>query len=306
VGIIERIELVMSADSGFVRPLAVAVSSIARTAVVPCRIHVLHDGIATFDREKVERSAVAGTSVTWVDARDAIAGAELPVRRPPSMYTRLFVGDLLPADLARVIYLDADVVVRRPLDALWSAELGEAPVAAVRDAHFPWVVSWDTVPWRELGLAPEAPFFNSGVMVIAMPEWRRLDVGRRALDLLSASSPMLDQCVLNAVLVGSWTPLAPTWNVQSYHLIGDDCLSYATEGAARLDAALADPAIVHFTVGTFNRPWQAPCSNPYRDEWLAHLDHTPWAGWRPTPVPMARRMWGRARRAARVALHGGK
>ena len=108
------------------------------------------------------------------------------------------------------------------------------------------------------------------------------------------------------MLVGQWAPLEPTWNVQSYHLAGDRGLSYATEGATRMDSALADPAIVHFTVGTFNRPWQAPCSNPYRDEWLEHLDRTPWAGWRPRPAPLARRIWGRARRVGRIALHGGK
>jgi lipopolysaccharide biosynthesis glycosyltransferase len=295
----------MSVDTRFVRQLAVAVCSIARTTDGPCRVHVLHDGLERADREQVEASGSATLGFEWIDVRDAVASAELPVARPASMYTRLFIGEMLDPAIERVIYLDADVVVRRSLGELWSADLGAASLGAVRDAYMPWIVQVETIPWRDLGIPPDTAHFNSGMMVVSMRDWRRREVGSRALGLLSASSGMLDQCALNAVLVDDWQALHPRWNVQSYHLTGAGCLAYASEGAERLDAALADPAIVHFTLGTFNRPWQAPCSNPYRDLWLEHLDRTPWRGWRPRPAPLLSRMRRRAGRAAQVALRGG-
>ena len=116
---------------------------------------------------------------------------------------------------------------------------------------------------------------------------------------------MLDQCALNIVLADDWLPLHPTWNVQSYHLVGDECLAYASEGRERLDEAVADPAIVHFTGGTFNRPWEEPCGNPYRAEWLGYLDRTAWRGWRPEPVPPITRAVRRTQRALRLLRHGG-
>ena len=116
---------------------------------------------------------------------------------------------------------------------------------------------------------------------------------------------MLDGCALNVVLANDWAALHPTWNVQSYHLTGDECLAFAAEGRDRVDEAVADPAIVHFTGGSFNRPWQAPCGNPYRDEWLACLDRTAWRGWRPKPAPAFARALGRTQRALRVARYGG-
>jgi lipopolysaccharide biosynthesis glycosyltransferase len=142
-------------------------------------------------------------------------------------------------------------------------------------------------------------------MLVSLEQWRDQEVGARAVALLSETSALLDQCALNVVLENAWTALHPTWNVQSYHLTGDDCLAFAGDGRDRIDEALADPAIVHFTGGSFNRPWQAPCRNPYRDEWFECLDRSAWRGWRPKPAPPLARAWGGTKRAARVLRHGG-
>jgi lipopolysaccharide biosynthesis glycosyltransferase len=221
------------------------------------------------------------------------------------MYFRLYLSELLPRDLERVVFLDADVIVRRSLRELWGTPLGDAPIGAVRDAYLPWVARNWRFAWRDVDVAPDAPFFNSGVMVVALGSWRDKAIGARAVALLSETSPMFDQCALNIVLQHDWAALDPRWNVQSYHLTGDRCLAFASEGRDRLDEALRDPAIVHFTGGSFNRPWQAPCGNPYRDEWLAYLDCTAWRGWRPDPKPALVRAWGRATRAFHVLRDGG-
>ena len=295
----------MSVDQAYVRQLAVAVASIARTTDDPCRVHVLHDGLPPADRDRVHASLSDLVDIEWIDADTAIRGRPLPMGFPRSMYFRLFLAELLPGDLERALYLDADLIVRRPLGELWAADLGAAPVGAVRDAYRPWIVRNPSIRWRELHVAPEAPFFNSGMMLVSLEQWRDQEVGTRSLALLSERSPLLDQCALNVALENNWAALHPAWNVQSYHLTGDECLAFVGEGRDRIDEALADPAIVHFTGGSFNRPWQAPCGNPYRDEWLACLDRTAWRGWRPEPSPAIARAWGRTKRAARVLRHGG-
>jgi lipopolysaccharide biosynthesis glycosyltransferase len=301
----DPIEIVMAVDPEYVRQLAVALASISANGDDPCRVHVLHDDVSLTDRDRVQRSLSDRVEVVWMDARPAVVDHDLPRVHPRPMFFRLVASELLPPELDRVIYLDADVIVRRPLRELWRTPLGDAPVGAVRDAYHPWMARNTRFHWRDVHVAPESPFFNSGVMLLALAQWRDRDIGARALALLSETSSMFDQCALNIVVEGEWMALPPQWNVQSYHLSGDECLAYASEGRERIDAAIHDPAIVHFTGGTFNRPWQAPCSNPYRDEWLAQLDRTPWNGWRPEPKPAVVRAWGRTQRAFRVLRYGG-
>jgi lipopolysaccharide biosynthesis glycosyltransferase len=301
----EAIEIVMATDEAFVRQLAVAVASISANCAEACRVRVLHDGVSPTARARVEASRRDHVDVEWIDARPMVDGHALPARNPRPTFFRLFVSELLPREVERVVYLDADVIVRRSLAPLWEMALDQTAIGAVRDAYRPWMVRNDTFRWREVGVAPGSPFFNSGVMVVDLEEWRRRDVGTRALALLSEQSRMFDQCALNIVHEDDWTALPPEWNLQTYHLFGDECLAYATEGPERLDAAVRDPAIVHFTGGSYNRPWQAPCGNPFRDEWLTYLDRTPWRGWRPEPATPLVRAWGRTQRALGVLRYGG-
>ena len=294
----------MAADQNYLRQLSVALNSLSETADAQCRVHVLQEGIADGDRDRVQASVSEIVQIEWIDL-EAELRDRFPAGGPPrAACYRLLLSEVLPR-LPRVIYLDADVIVRRPLTELWSTDLGGAPIAAVRDAYIPWMARDLDLQWRQLDLAPESEFFNSGVMLLSLDAWRNHEIGARAAALLARFSLPTDQDALNILLERNWAALHPTWNVQSYHLSGDASLAFAAEGRERLDVALADPAIVHFTGGTFNRPWQAPCGNPYRDEWLEHLDQTAWSGWRPKPAPRFGRALSRTKRALRVLLYGG-
>ncbi len=301
----EAIEIVMATDEAFVRQLAVAVASISANCSEACRVRVLHEGVSPTARERVHASRRDHVEVDWIDARPVADRHAFPVGHPRPTFFRLFLSELLPGDCERVVYLDADVIVRRSLAPLFDRPLDGAAIGAVRDAYRPWMVRNNTFSWRDVGVAPDSPFFNSGVLLIDLAEWQRREVGARAVALLSEQARMFDQCALNIVQENQWAALPPQWNVQTNHLFGDECLAYATEGRDRLDAAVRDPALVHFTGGSFNRPWQAPCGNPFRDEWLTYLDRTPWRGWRPEPAKPLVRAWGRTQRALAVLRHGG-
>ncbi len=48
-----------------------------------------------------------------------------------SALVRFFVGELLPDDISKVLYLDCDTVVARPLDLLWNSTLKDCMIKAV-------------------------------------------------------------------------------------------------------------------------------------------------------------------------------
>ncbi|WP_277409284.1 glycosyltransferase family 8 protein [Lacrimispora xylanisolvens] len=73
-----------------------------------------------------------------------------------SIMARLFLGDVLPEHVERVLYLDCDTVILSSLEKLWKADLGPFLLGAVMEPTiYPCIK-------EEIGLRPEEPYFNSG------------------------------------------------------------------------------------------------------------------------------------------------
>src|SRR4029077_19021036 len=109
--------VVLAADDAFAMPLAVTVRS-ALENLSPARklsVYVLDGGISDATKERVERSWPAGRfQITWVNV-DPAALARVPISGHANHvnYYRILMPWLLPAEVKRVIYLDADLIVRR-------------------------------------------------------------------------------------------------------------------------------------------------------------------------------------------------
>jgi len=291
------VDVIMAADDAFAKPLAVGLRSLSdRAGPTEYRVFVLHSGFDDELRQRVEASCDSNLTITWLRVpAAAVDGVQVPSHLTRASAYRIVAPMLLPADVTRVLYLDSDVLVRQPLDDLWRTDLGDAPAAAVRDAYFP--VACLDVPWRPFGIAPDTPYFNTGVLVIELDRWRALDVPSRAIALLrELQLYAADQTALNMLFANRWYALSPKWNLLTHHLAGDRSRAWAFEDPAELDRAIADPAIVHFNGYGFGRPWEAACAHPYRDAWIETLDRTAWSGWR----PRRRRAVGAARRVGRA------
>jgi lipopolysaccharide biosynthesis glycosyltransferase len=205
---------------------------------------------------------------------------------------------LLPPSVSRVIYLDADMLIRRDLGDLWEEEQGNHAALAVPDvaapcldapAHLPTfhrcqrylAAHTPIVNYRELGLPPDAPYFNGGMLVVDLDQWRRERYGQQMLDCLREHRRHVlwwDQYALNVVLAGRWRALDYRWN-QGAHLF-----VYPTWRESPLDRPTfarlrVSPWIVHFC--SPSKPWQYFCPHPFARDFLACLDQTDWKGWRP-------------------------
>jgi lipopolysaccharide biosynthesis glycosyltransferase len=191
----------------------------------------------------------------------------------------LLLPDLLPADLDRVLFLDADLLVLDDAALLWEIPTGRHAVAAVSDASIPFCRSPRGVKMAdEMGIAPGAAYFNAGVMLIDLGAWRERDVARRACDYLRRVGPRADffhQEALNAVLSRDWLPLAARWNLSASvagrpydPLPGDDW---------------RDPGMVHFS-GRF-KPWRFRTGSPFDQHYRAALSRA--AKWVEAQKPTA-------------------
>ena len=148
------VTIVLAADKGFCRQLAVALTGISRVmAGVPSEIFVLHDGYDEVLQAKTARAVAEEVELRWIDARSALLdSALLPAYLPTAALYRLRIEELLPTSVDRLIYLDSDIALRDCLGELWAHELGDHLLAAVRDPVAPWMASPRALDWRVVRL----------------------------------------------------------------------------------------------------------------------------------------------------------
>jgi lipopolysaccharide biosynthesis glycosyltransferase len=277
-------------DARFAMPLAVTLRS-ALERLRPGRevhVYVVDGGIAPADADRLRRvlAGVPGAAprVTLVPAAEAgLATLRTGAHFSAANYFRLLLPEVVPAHLHRVLYLDADLLVRADLAPLWEAEMGGAPLLAARDYSAPVVGAPYGLPnHAALGLAADTPYLNSGVLLMDLRRWREEEIARRVLEYTRRHADLVryaDQDGINAVLAGTWGELDPRWNVPVY--VGSDALFAAEEGAPHGEAhraarhrLLREAYVWHFVGG--RKPWERGCGLPGQPAWLRALSRSGW------------------------------
>jgi lipopolysaccharide biosynthesis glycosyltransferase len=290
-------------DDEYVKGAAVTLVSAARNLGERRTLHVelVDGGISEVGFENLQRTCeVAGVRLRR-HRLDLKRLSQLPVSHHIShaAYIRLLLAEVLPKDLDRVLYLDGDLLVLDDIGRLYDESLEDHWAAAVPDIACPYIDATRVVPnlrqcgpymatyrpvpnYRELRLRPDQPYFNSGVMLIDLDQWRRQDLASQFLGCLDEHSESVwcwDQYALNVVLAERWKVLPLRWNC------GGHLYEYHSSNATPFPedesrAAFAQPAIVHFT--TKDKPWHRGYEHPHRATFYEYLDQTAWEGWRPT------------------------
>jgi lipopolysaccharide biosynthesis glycosyltransferase len=272
-------QITLAADAQFAMPLAVTLASLARSQDNErVEVTVLHDDLSEATIARIEAGLGGALALRWHRVDPAqVAGAHYSTFLTRASLFRLLLPQLLP-DLDRVLYLDCDIVVADSLRPLWETNLGDALLGAVRDAGSPFPAGPLGTDWRGLELDPATPYFNTGVLLIPLAEWRRQEVSERALALLRRRQPRWgDQDGLNAIVGGRWVELPRRWNLQSPDVLGSG-LAWAL-WREDVEDALRDPAVIHYT--DRDKPWTAGCEHPLAQHWYGALEASSWSGWRP-------------------------
>lgn len=194
-----------------------------------------------------------------------------------SIMSRLFMGDVLPDSVERVLYLDCDTIILQSLHRLWEVNLKGAVLGAVMEPTI-----YDSVK-EQIGLNPQEPYYNSGVLLIDLKRWREENVQQELVEYFLGHNGALgfgDQDTINAVLRGKIRTLSPRYNFFSnYRYFRYDTLvkllpAYSCCPRAAWEEAKRHPAVVHFAGD--ERPWRAGNRNPYRLAYRKYKRMTVW------------------------------
>jgi lipopolysaccharide biosynthesis glycosyltransferase len=289
------IDIVLAADRNYAMPMCVAICSTAINCAAEklLRFHVIESGFGLELKQRISdslnRIRPINSKIYWYPLASELV-ADLAIVQGhinSTAYSRLLIPQLLSPTITRALYLDSDLVVEGNISELWEGYKFEKALGAVRDRIGTVGALGGLSNYSQLGISPDQPYFNSGVLLLNVAKWREQSISERVFAYLRSYKHLLqfeDQEGLNAILHNDWDEIPKKWNQQivplSLRSRPDVALNNSIEGG-----------IIHFI--TSEKPWSPGCKYLERQRFFHYLDKTDWQGWR---VPLWREMFARSKR----------
>ena len=275
-----------ASDDHYAKFLGISLTSLLQTnpAFDGIVCHVLDCGIGDENRQRLLAIAKEhGREMQFYPVDDIqsklhLQGAAFTIAT--ASYARLFLPSLLPGDVCRILYLDCDTIVAGSLQALWDTKLDGYYIAGVQDTV-------DVYFQKIIGLAPDIPYINAGMLLINLQAWRDDNLQERFsafIKRFNGQVPHHDQGTINGVCAEKRLLLPLKYNMTSnlysfsVHTIQRIYFIEKYYSQKELDEALHSPAIIHFTSGLVGRPWEEGCTHPEQERYLRFQRATVWAG----------------------------
>lgn len=272
----KTVHVISATDNNYIQHLAVAFASLLAhlSREWTAKLYVIEGGLTKDNRERLTRTVerhrgeLEFIAVRPEDYDNLALGTSLTHITAAAFY-RINIPEVFRRDgVRRVIYLDCDLLVLDDISELWMTELQGRPLGAVRDLG-------GVHRLEDLSIPRAHQYFNSGVLLIDLDQWRERSLSRKVLQFAIDHPEKLhyhDQDALNAVLHAEWQSIDPKWNLQTNMLLKPSAL----EGGAD---AVKRAAIVHFTGSS--KPWQFDNAHKYKRHYYKYLSLTDWNGYKP-------------------------
>ena len=279
-----RMDIVACTDKWFVMPTGVMIYSVCvNNPEVDIVFHIITDDNVTGKDQHDLEDVVAsfnGKSVKFYLVSEQILSIKFPVREDrkdimQTTYYRLWLAELLPPTIDKVLYLDGDIIVRHSLLPLWNTDLGNNAIAAVPDC-----LEGNMEYYQRLGYPSELGYFNAGVLLINLSYWREHEVINHFVRYIQTHAEDIlcqDQDVLNVFFKERKIILPLKYNLMSGFIIKKpkiDVKKYENE----LLEAHTDPVIVHFIA---DKPWYSYSrtpKHPFASTFFKYQNQTRWKG----------------------------
>lgn len=274
-------DIVCSPDKKYVMPTGVMICSLCENNKnEDINFHIIYADLDEKDRNSLQNIILSYHKTVYfykIEEKNLASiniGLKNQQKLPLSTYYRLFMADILPKNVYKVIYLDGDIVVRGSLKDLWDENVKEIGLAAVPDAKF---FSSVNQSYNQLKYSPQLGYFNAGVLLINLEYWREQNVIKDFCELISSRKegfPHHDQDILNYVFRQNKKFIPLKYNFMSEFLLQPKYRQISWEFDEEIDKSARNPIIVHYTVC---KPWIKPCDHPYRKEFIKYKSLTEWS-----------------------------
>lgn len=197
---------------------------------------------------------------------------------------KLFAAEQISGDLDKILYIDSDTIITGDLGSLFSMDMQNVPVMMALD-------SLGCEHKGDIGHSLEEYYFNAGVMLINLPEWKNQKCTEQIVNHIKKERSHYiapDQDILNCALKGNIGLLGAEYNLQPLHYKYNYLLykKYWKQkkyyGEEELKNAVQSPVIIHSFRFLGEFPWDKGSRHPCLDLFDAYLKSSPWQGYEKT------------------------
>lgn len=134
-------DIVFCLDNNFVMQTGVAMTSVCENnQTESIKFHLISTGLSNENQMDLRNIVDKyGKEICFYIVDDSLL-ANCPVNVPGqsktvsiATYLKVFIVNILPDNIDKVLYLDGDLIVRGSLTDLWNTDISEVSLAAVRD-----------------------------------------------------------------------------------------------------------------------------------------------------------------------------
>ncbi len=277
----KTINIALAADNNYAQHVAVVMESILENTdeINKVRFFLLSDGI---NAEKITglQKTIAGKNAELVVCDlSAYKGFEKLYTSghiSKAAYFRLDMANILPADVQKVIYLDVDLLVLQDIAVLWNIDMQGKAIAAVPDYGIMASKRLMQQKHEVIGLPLDKKYFNSGVVIMDLQQWRANDYSSKVIELAATGNfPHHDQDALNKLFMYNWKELPLSWNVipPIFDLLPK--VLFNNRFRASAIKARNNIAILHYA-GRY-KPWEFVLKQGFNDKYYKYLKNTAFA-----------------------------
>lgn len=269
----QKINICLSTDDNYIQHTATVVASILSNAKRKDKYHfyilstqLSDENKQKFDKLKRIKDCQIDYPMVDINLISKFKKVDTHTHLNLSVYNRLFIPDLFP-NTDKMIYLDSDIVAIRDIAELNTLDLGDAYFAAVLDPFH--IQHSQTLGYKD------APYINSGVMVINCKELRKNNYLERllnAIDKIKDKAKAGDQDFINYCFHNHIKTISAQYNVFLPFNYKRYNMPEPTDADYKLSKKV--PFIVHF-VGP-HKPWMSETQHPYKKVFLSYYKKTAW------------------------------
>lgn len=215
----KEIPIFFATDDNYAPFLAVSIHSMLQNASKNYNytIKILNSGISSDNIEKISKYNSENVDIEFVDVKASLKNLAEELHITSEQYTlttyyRLFIPNLYP-QYDKAVYLDSDIVVRGDISKFYNINIGDRLVGAVTDEFVMSSPNLYEYITKCLGLENVSDYFNAGVLLMNLDQFRKQDFFGKFNELLNKYKfPVQDQDYLNVICQGQVYYISNMWD----------------------------------------------------------------------------------------------
>lgn len=213
-----KINLVLASDDNYAQHAAITLMSAYEKCDKSYCIasYILDGGISEEKKVIINKSlSIYNGTVEFIPVDTTrFENSYISFQYTPAIYYRLDLPNVLANDVKKCLYVDCDLLFMDDISKLWNTDLQGMPIGAIEDIGLTTSKKGRQEKLKSIGLKEDMCYFNSGVVLMDLQQWRERGFSKIALDLAFHKKFIShDQDILNLIFLNNWKQIDLRWNV---------------------------------------------------------------------------------------------